>query len=433
MRLLITGAYGFLGAHIANYLKAQGHDIVGAGRDVVYGRKRFPDFEWLACDFNHDTDISDWLPRLEGIDAVINCVGILQGTARDRAKAVHVDAPKTLFAASQKAGIKRVIQISALGAGSEAGTIYASSKASGDAALSELDLEWVILRPSLVIARDVFGGTALVRNLAAIPFVTPLIAGEQRFQPVHVDDLSEVINRLLVPGASSKVTLNIVGPGEMTLAEIVRAYRTWLRFPKTAEIAIPRVLVNIAARLGDAAGWLGARYALRTTALKQMDIPIVAPVEPMIEATGVHPRTLEYALRAEPAELQDRWHARLGLLKPVARAILALFWIVSGLVLLDPVSFSYAAGVLVQMGMPVDWAAPLTTASGIVDVILGTLLLMRWRVRDVILAQLAVSAFYIVVLSISLPGLWLDALGVLTKVIPIMVFSLMVLAIEDDR
>jgi len=433
MRILIIGAYGFIGSHIAADLCARGHEIVAAGRNVIFGQQRYPHFKWIPCDLNKDVTAAAWLPRLAGVDAVINCAGVLQSTHRDASEAIHHKGPAALFEACEQQGVGRVIQISALGAGDASGTAYGRDKASGDTALQTHKLDWVVLRPSLVYARGVFGGTALIRGLAGLPFFMPRLGRDPVFQPIHMDDLCTVVARFCEPDAPSRAILNIVGPEEKSLSEITRAIRGWLGFGKAIEITVPRWLIGLGARLGDLGGWFGSRTSFRTTALKQMDVPNVAPMEALVKATGVTPRPMAAALASDPAQVQDRWHARLFFLKPLARIVLALFWIVSGLVLLDPVSFSYAAGVIIQMGLSPDLAGPLAIAGGIVDITLGLLLFLGWRVRVVIATMILVSLGYMTALTISLPGLWLDALGTLTKIIPIIVLMLVVAAIEDER
>ncbi len=76
MRILVTGAYGFIGSHIVTGLRSAGHEVVGCGRDTALGPRLHPDIEWLACDFNRDTSADVWRPRVTGIDAVVNCAGI---------------------------------------------------------------------------------------------------------------------------------------------------------------------------------------------------------------------------------------------------------------------------------------------------------------------------------------------------------------------
>src|SRR4029077_19692747 len=97
---------------------------------------------------------------LDGIDAVVNCVGVLQDGAGDDTRRIHVEASCALFDACLQHGIRRVIQMSAIGADPAGPSEFSRTKAAADAHLQSLDLDWVILRPALVLAPAASGGPA---------------------------------------------------------------------------------------------------------------------------------------------------------------------------------------------------------------------------------------------------------------------------------
>ena len=327
MRILVTGAYGFIGSHIVTGLRSAGHEVVGCGRDTALGLRLHPDIEWIACDFVRDTSVESWRSRVAGIDAVINCAGVLQASHR-RMTAIHTDTPTALFQACAEGGPRRVIQISALGAGLEAGTDFAATKQVADDNLMGMDLDWIVLRPSMIHSRGCYGGTALIRGLAALPILTPLPGrGGQKFQPIHMSDLVRAVVRLVEPGAPSRMMLNAVGPEVMTLREMIAGIRRWLGLPRSRYLPVPMPLIRLLARAGDVLHWLGVRGSMRTTTLRQMDAVNTADMAPFAEAVGFKPRRLYEAMAAEPAELQDRWHARLFFLRPLLSATLAMFWV----------------------------------------------------------------------------------------------------------
>jgi uncharacterized protein YbjT (DUF2867 family) len=206
MRVLVTGATGFIGGHIAARLIAAGHEVVVCVRDTRRARAMFPNSEVVSCDFNRDTTVSAWLPRLAGVDAVVNCVGVLQGRRGQSIAAIHSAAPKALFDACVAARVRRVVQISALGADAGAGTAYADTKRDADAHLASLDLDWTIVKPSLAYTpAGSYGGTSLFRALAALPFAIPVLGtGEQAFQPIHMADLAEGVCRLIEHDRASR-------------------------------------------------------------------------------------------------------------------------------------------------------------------------------------------------------------------------------------
>ena len=91
MRILVTGAYGFIGSHILTQLLAEGHTIGGAGRSDREAARRWPQIRWAAIDFNRATQAQDWLPHLAGIDAVVNCVRVLQDAPGNTVRAAQVN------------------------------------------------------------------------------------------------------------------------------------------------------------------------------------------------------------------------------------------------------------------------------------------------------------------------------------------------------
>ena len=185
MRCLVTGAYGFIGSSVCRALLDEGAEVVGAGRDLALGRRLLPDIEWVHCDFNKDLDPEIWRLRLENIDAVINCAGVLQSTFRDDLDNIHNRSAVALFQAASAAGVKRAIQISAISAEADIETDYSTSKVATDRALNDIDVNYVIVKPSLVLGAGSHGGMSLVRGLAGSSFCdTAAGAGEPALSAV---------------------------------------------------------------------------------------------------------------------------------------------------------------------------------------------------------------------------------------------------------
>ncbi|MDP6951213.1 MAG: SDR family oxidoreductase [Alphaproteobacteria bacterium] len=238
MRVLLTGATGFLGRHLAARLLAEGHELVCAVRDPARAVRMFPGCGAVGCEFRHDVTPETWAPRLAGIDALINCAGILQASDAVT-NAVHTAAPIALFDACVAAGVRKVVQISALGADPGAGTAYADSKHAADLHLAKLDLDWTVVKPSLVYTpAGSYGGTSLFRAIAALPLAIPVVGdGNQRFQPIHMDDFAAGIVRLLDTPARAEIVAS--GPEPLTIAEILKGFRAWLGLaPAAMDVAL---------------------------------------------------------------------------------------------------------------------------------------------------------------------------------------------------
>ena len=108
MRVLVTGAYGLIGAAILARLHREGHELLGAGRAIGEARQRFPYAQWIEADFARLTTADMWRPLLDGIEAVVNCVGVLQDSLRDDVARIQIDGTVALFDACVRAGIRRV-------------------------------------------------------------------------------------------------------------------------------------------------------------------------------------------------------------------------------------------------------------------------------------------------------------------------------------
>ena len=151
MRILIAGATGLIGSALADRLASAGHELLLVVRDVAPARNRWPNAEVRGGGFGATTD---WSPHLAGVDVVINAVGIFSEKGSQTFDAVHVKGPGSLFRAAAEAGVRRVVQVSALGAHPYADVAYLASKGRADAALATLPVASTIVRPSLVFAAD---------------------------------------------------------------------------------------------------------------------------------------------------------------------------------------------------------------------------------------------------------------------------------------
>jgi uncharacterized protein YbjT (DUF2867 family) len=434
MKCLVTGAYGFIGSEVVEALRREGATVIGCGRDLELARRVNPAIEWIACDFNTDVTPAHWTPRLAGIDVVVNCVGILQGNLRDDAERIHADATIALFEAAASSGVRRIVHISAVSAETAIPTAYARSKAKADAALSRLDANWLIVKPSLVIGHGAYGGTSLMRGLAGLPFVLPLPGeGRERFQPIALDDLARGIARLAARSEPSRTTLNAAGPETISLRDILIAYRSWLGFGRAREAAVPLPLLRLLLRFGDAAGYVGDVTSARTTSLEQLRYDTLVDGREFAAACGGTLQGFKETLAACPATLQDRLHARSFFAVPLLQVTTSLFWILTGVLTLMPASFASATALLAGAGFDPTLAKAVVAGGSIVDIVAGVLFLLPNWVRTAGVAQLILSAVYLIGLSVVAPELWADHFGPLLKVLPMMTATLVVMAFQEKR
>jgi uncharacterized protein YbjT (DUF2867 family) len=425
MRILITGASGFIGSHLLSALLAQGHEVLAGTRHPA-GLPDIPGLTPLAIDFARQTAPADWLRHLRGVDAVVNCAGIIAENRRNRFKDVHYLAPAALFEACAEAGVRKVIQISALGADQTAFSHYHLSKRAADDHLAALDLDWAILQPSLVYGQ---GGqsTALLGALAALPIVPLVGDGRQMLQPVHVDDLVAAILKLLEPDAPTRMRLPVVGLRPLMLRQFLAALRRWLGLK-------PAVMVSVPYRWMLAAAKLTGRLVpspLNDEALRMLQRGNTGDPAAFTLLLGRQPLALERALALHPTRQPERRHARLYFLLPALRITLALLWIWSGLAsaflapIDDSLSWLAAAGIT-------GVAAPLVLyGAAALDALLGGALLINHRTKWVGLIQILLMLAYSLVVGIFLPEFLLHPFAPVVKNIPLIVATLMVMAVDE--
>lgn len=420
MKILVCGANGFLGRHVCSALEAAGHEVVRGVRVPAHAQD-------ITIDYAHDVHVQDWMPRLVNIDVVINAVGILHEDRAQRFEAIHRDAPIALFKACELAGIRRVIQISALGGTVEAAfTPYLRSKRQADAYLMQTDLDWSILRPSLVVGAD-GDSSRFFRMLASLPVIALPGRGEQRLQPVHIDDVCAAVTCLLLPASTTRTIVDAVGPAAISYRAMLQAYREAMRLPQAFWLPIPRRLMP--------------GLAKAATILPQS---VISPDSlRMLEQGSVGDPTAFSSLLGRPPRDASSWFASLtpdmlraqavmdwGL--PLLRVALALVWLVTGVLSLGIYPVDQSLALLSEVGLRGAPAAITLYVAALLDLSLGVATLLapgRWLWR----LQMLLIAAYTVIISIFLPEHWLHPFGPVLKNIPILALLLLLDATERRK
>lgn len=417
MRVLVIGADGFIGRHVAFHLRAQGAHVVAQARRP--GRLAAMGFETLGADLadtrTHHPDF--WRRHLADETHVVYAAGLLTGSKAAFA-AVHELAPRAIASALRPKS--RAVLISAVGV--EADTPFAHWRQRTEAVFAP----HTILRPGLVLADTSYGGSSLLRALAALPWRTPMVGdGSQRFNPIHATDLAEAVHAVLLapPGAGP---WDIGGPEVITQAALVRLVRRWLGLDERPLLRIPERTARLLGRIGDALR-LGPVSA---TTVSQLEHGVLANQRPLLAKLPLRPSGVSEFVMRRPAGTQDLWQARLYFLKPAIRLTLATLWLVSAALglLLAPAAFIPAVGAL-----PEPLAIALARGGGLVDAFLGVALIADWRPRSMAWLQLAVVVAYTIGLTAIAPGLWLDPFGGLLKNLPILALMLVHLVLLEER
>ncbi|PBC04380.1 SDR family oxidoreductase [Mesorhizobium sp. WSM3860] len=427
MKVLVTGSNGLIGTALCARLVTSGHDVVRASRRRS---SRPGEAGTIAIDMAKALAPEDWGSALQGVDAVVNCAGVLQDSASEHTTGVHALGAAVLFRACQQAGVRRVIHFSAIGVDREQPSAFSASKYAGEEALMKLDLDWVVLRPSVVLGRPVFGASALFRGLAALP-VLPSMPGTGRLQVVQLEDVVETVAFFLSADSPSRIALDLAGPDIFAMEEVVAHYRRWLGWEEARVLALPRWAARLLYRAGDAVSVLGWRPPMRTNAALEISRGATGDPGPWKATTGIEPRGLPTALAANPATVQDRWFAGLYFIKPAIFTVLPFFWIMTGIISLTT---GWQSGVQLLIGTAVSaLAAPLVVAGALADLVIGILIALRKTARLGLWGAIGVCVFYALAGTLLRPDLWNEPLGPLMKILPIVLLHFVALAILEER
>lgn len=425
MRILITGADGFIGRHLTRHLLRCGHEVIGCVRKPAAFQQWFPELRWRAMDFAHDQRVEDWLPRLIDIDAVINTVGIFREQGVQTFAAVHIRAPQALFRACAQRGVVKVIQISALGADREARSGYHLSKKTADDYLAGLPLDWVIVQPSLVYGAE--GASALLFNTLAVLPIIPLPGkGAQPVQPVHIDDLVQAIAALLKPGTPTRCRVPLVGPQPVSFREMLARLRIALGLSSLPFVPVPLPVLRLAARIGE---WLPASLLTRETLGMLMRGNQGDPAM-ITRLLGRPPRPVAEFIEPDAAPAERRL-ARLRWLLPLLKLSIALVWVITGIISLGiyPVQESYT--LLARVGITGALAPVFLYGAALLDIALGLAILLIRRGRWLWWGQMALIGSYSLIITWKLPEFWLHPFGPLLKNLPLLVALLLIAELED--
>jgi uncharacterized protein YbjT (DUF2867 family) len=226
MQGLVTvfGGSGFLGRYAVRALAKDGWRIrVAMRRPHLAPELRVMgdvgQIELVQANVRHPDSIA---AAVDGAEAVVNLVGILFETGRQRFSVLQKDAAKAVAQAATAAGAARLIQVSAIGADAASASVYARTKAEGEAAVRAAFPAATVLRPSVVFGEedDFFNRFA---GMAAMSPVLPLIGGgKTRFQPVYVGDVGAAIAAVLKAPATAGGLYELGGPGVYSFRELMQ-------------------------------------------------------------------------------------------------------------------------------------------------------------------------------------------------------------------
>lgn len=284
MKVFLTGATGFVGSHIAARLVAEGHDVRALARNPEAAQQRLgAQVEVVAGDVVTGAGIAEGVVHC---DAIIHLVGIIMEVGGATFEDAHFTSTRNIVVAAQAAEVRRIVQMSALGARADGVSGYQTTKWRAEELVRGSGIPYCILRPSIIFGpRDGFVNQML-GVMRSAPLVRPVPGnGQYRFRPVYIDTVVDCFVQALTADAALGKTIDLVGPEELTLETILAEIAACAGVRKPAvKVPYPIMYMN-AAILGA----ILRRPPVTTGQLRMLREGSTADPGPMLATFKVNP------------------------------------------------------------------------------------------------------------------------------------------------
>lgn len=430
--IAILGASGLIGSSLAEQLQAEGICVRPIARRFTSAQKAAFGSQAIERGFVdlNQAELSALIAGT-GAELVVNCTGVLQDGPNSSTADVHTGFVSRLLEAIKAQHLPpRLVHISIPGSADTDHTAFSQSKRAAENLIKESSVAHAVLRPGFVIAPNAFGGSALLRAIAALPVDLPKREAATPFHITAMSDITLTVRHLLEHPTDAAIW-DVMSASPDSVGDVVSALRARLGGPK-AFFRLSGWLMSFGAKLGDLASRLGWAPPIRTTALTEMRRGVVGDPSEWSSATGISPATLANAAAALPASIQEKWFGQLYLLKGLMFPVLVVFWAVSGLIALFA-AFDAATGILIAHHVPEGLAKAITVISSLLDISIGLLIAFRRTAAIGLVTGILVSLGYMFGAAILTPDMWIEPLGALVKTFPAIILMLTALTLLDNR
>jgi len=247
MNVAVAGGTGFIGKIILKKLVEAGHHVVALIRQGSL--LKIASFRGTESRYTYYDAPAQVGAALEGCQAVINLVGIIREGKDESFDYAHHLIPLNLVRAAVNVGIRRFVQMSALGVGRGIETQYLETKMRGENAVKNSTLDWTIFRPSVVYGLKDGFVSLLARQVARMPIVPVIGAGNYRLQPVWVENVAEGFVKCLTMPATYGRTYDVGGPDKFSYNELLDTIGAASGKKRVRKIHLPIPLMETSARI----------------------------------------------------------------------------------------------------------------------------------------------------------------------------------------
>ncbi len=304
----VFGGTGFIGRHVVKRLVEAGHLVRVAVRDTEAALVLKPlGVVGQVVPFYAPVTAEPEIGRaVAGAELVVNLVGILAESRPGDFDRIHHEGAGRVARAAAAAGAARLVHVSALGADPASPSLYARSKAAGEAAVLAAFPAATILRPSIVFGQEDSFFNRFARMAQLLPAM-PVIAGDTRFQPVHVGDVADAIMAGLTRADVQGRVFELGGPKVWTMRELM----AWIVAQTQRHRPLVQVPLPLARFQAAVLERLPGKLLTRDQLLQLQRDNVVAAGAPGLAELGITPLAIEqvvpsYLARYRPGGLRRK-------------------------------------------------------------------------------------------------------------------------------
>ncbi len=218
MKIAVTGGTGFVGRNLVNRLLSDNHEItILANRQSakeLFGKK-------VRAVSGSVHNFSDLIPAFQESQVVYHLVGIIAETRKNTFEKTVAEGTKNIVAACREAGVKKIIYLSSLGTSANAQSAYHKTKYLAEQSVINSGLEWVIFRSSIIYGKGDGFLTIMSKIIRMLPFVPIFGDGEYKLQPIHINDLTEVMAAAAMDSRAVGQIIDLGGPEQLEYVQVI--------------------------------------------------------------------------------------------------------------------------------------------------------------------------------------------------------------------
>ena len=289
----VFGGTGFLGRRIVRHLRLHGFCVRVASRHPDRGHALGPDDAQLRAvkaDVRDQRLVADALADAYG---AVNAVSLYLERGLETFHSVHVESAQRVAAQAQRAGVRRLVHVSGIGADPRSQSLYIRKRGEGELAVREAFAEAILIRPAVMFGRDDAFLTTILKLLNRLPLFPMFGNGQMRLQPINVEDVGEAITKILQREQTGPNMFECGGPSVYSYEELLRVVAN--------AAGIKPILLPVPIAAWGALAWISEMLPSPPITRNQVELMQIDSTSmqgiPGLEELGISPHSVEEMLQ----------------------------------------------------------------------------------------------------------------------------------------